>query len=100
MPEIQRYHLELLARMYAKRIMRSRYKPIKSIAAWCKWETIVAKFGGPKIKKAIKQLANWRLVNLHGKKTVASLTQDGIIIANEYLDELESLGLSLDDSLD
>lgn len=83
--ELQAYHYELLARMFKKRIIKSNYKPIETISRWCGWEQIVREYGGGHIKSAIRDLENWGLVSRHGKKVVASLTVDGVLVARNYL---------------
>jgi len=85
MKSVQQCHLELLARMFEKGIIGGNYLPIETVADWCKWDNIVRKHGGGKIKAEIHKLSKWGLVDIHGKKTVASLTPDGVAVARDYL---------------
>ena len=82
---LETFHLELLAQMFIKGIIRTNYLPIETIAKICKWNSISHKYGGGRIKKVIRELARLGLVDLHGKGVVASLTSDGVLVARDYL---------------
>lgn len=82
---LETFQLELIAQMFNKRVIRTNYLPIETIAKFCRWKTISRKHGGGRIKKVIRELAKLGLIDLHGKGIVASLTSDGVLVARDYL---------------
>jgi len=85
---VEDYEIEVLVGMYERGIFRKRaYKSIQKVSIMIKWEKIARKCRVKKsFKSVIRSLVRKGLVDDQGKSCrVCSLTQDGIVVADQYL---------------
>lgn len=88
MVKIKGYEIDVLIQMYKRGLFKKRkYKSIENVAKIVKWENISRKHKVKKnFKSIIRSLVKKGLVDDQGKSCkVCSLTQDGIIVADQYL---------------